>query len=71
MLISLLEIYKVDYSKTRFSQIDSNRRTVGLEPTYTDLVDNVLENDFKINELIEPTCPYGTRIDYIFYKIKE
>lgn len=61
-------IYKADYSKTQFAKIDDNRRAVNLEPAYTELIDKLLEYGFKINEFIEPICPYGTRIDYIFYK---
>lgn len=59
-------LYQYDYSKKKRKKINENRLNAKLEKYRHEVVDLILNNGFKINDFIEPTCPYGTRVDYIF-----
>ena len=61
-------INMADYDQTQFEKINKSRYNAFQEPIKSDVIEFIYSNDFVTNEFIGPTCPYGTRVDYIFYK---
>ena len=57
-----------DYGKNKTKKINESRLNAKLEKFRCEVVDLILNDGFKINDFICPTCPYGTRVDYIFIK---
>lgn len=57
-----------DYSKNGYEKINKQRLAARLERARNEVIDMIKSFDFNINPFISPTCPYGTRVDYIFYK---
>ena len=61
-------LYSDDYSKRKKERINSRRITSKLEQYDDKVTSFILSKKFSINKFICPTCPYGTRVDYIFFK---
>lgn len=59
-----------DYGKRAKEGINSRRLKAKLEKYNDEVVSFILSEQFNVNKFICPTCPYGTRVDYIFFKQK-
>jgi len=57
-----------DYSREELIDINRSRTHAKIENIQPDVINYIEEHNFITNEFIEETCPYDTRIDYIFYK---
>lgn len=59
-----------DYSHGQHININKSRAIAGLPLARNDTIDTILKCGFQINKFIQPTCPYQTRVDYIFRRPK-
>lgn len=61
-------VYRNDYSKSKAKQLNKAKILANKEEFKYSLIDAIMGENFMINPFILQTCPYGTRIDYIFFK---
>lgn len=60
--------YFQDYTQDELVRIQESRKKAKLEVADDKTVREILSDNFQINDFIGKTCPYNTRVDYIFYK---
>jgi endonuclease/exonuclease/phosphatase family metal-dependent hydrolase len=61
-------IKKQDYSDTLIETIDQMRKTNNKEKVDFRVIEFIENYGFKTNKFIMETCPYDTRVDYVFMK---
>lgn len=60
--------YFPDYNTEELEAIQESRKKAKLEIADDKTVRAILSDNFKISKFIGKTCPYNTRVDYIFHK---